>query len=191
MAHLRSLPDGAVLMDVFMKRPELARPLLTFHENLLRGPSPLSVTERELIAAYVSALNACAYCQGVHTATAEAFGLEEGMLEALLRDLDDAPVDEKLKPLLRYTQKLTVTPSRMTPADADAVYAAGWDETALHDAVAVCALFNCMNRLVEGFGIVADDQYFAFSGQRLMDIGYQGLADQLDTAPSEEAETTD
>ena len=190
MAHLRSLPDGAVLMDVFMKRPELARPLLAFHEQLLRGPSPLSVSEREMIAAYVSALNACAYCQGVHTATAVAFGLEEGLLEALLRDLDDAPVDEKMRPLLRYAQKLTVTPSRMTPADADAVYAAGWDETALHDAVAVCALFNCMNRLVEGFGIVADEQYFAFSGQRLLDIGYQGLADQLGAA-AEEVETAD
>lgn len=180
MAHLRSLPDGAVLLDVFKREPQLARPLLAFHERLLRGPSPLTVAQRELIAAYVSALNACSYCRGVHSATASAFGVEHGLLDELLRDLDDAPVEERLKPLLRYTQKLTVTPSRMSSADADAVYAAGWNEQALHDAVAVCALFNCMNRLVEGLGIEAGEDYFTSSGRRLKEIGYQGLAERLD-----------
>ena len=54
--------------------------------------------------------------------------------------------------LLRYVGKLTSNPSKITPADAEAVLAAGWDERALHDAVAVCALFNMMNRLVDGLG---------------------------------------
>lgn len=38
----------------------------------------------------------------------------------------------------------------MTPGDAQAVYAAGWSDAALLHAVAVCAYFNNMNRLVEG-----------------------------------------
>ncbi len=33
------------------------------------------------------------------------------------------------------------------------MYAAGWSARALHDAVATCALFNFMNRLVEGMGV--------------------------------------
>jgi len=37
--------------------------------------------------------------------------------------------------------------------DAQAVFAAGWDEQALYDAICVCALFNFMNRLVEGMGV--------------------------------------
>lgn len=44
----------------------------------------------------------------------------------------------------------------MTEADANRVYAAGWDEQALFDAVSVCALFNFMNRIVEGSGIKAN-----------------------------------
>ncbi len=59
MPNLRSLPDGARLLDVFARYPETTRPLIEYHEVLLRGPSPLSVAERELIAAYVSGLNAC------------------------------------------------------------------------------------------------------------------------------------
>ncbi|MPZ83189.1 MAG: peroxidase-related enzyme [Actinophytocola sp.] len=175
MSYLPSLPADAALLDVFRAYPDTAGPLLDYHEVLLRGPSPLSVAERELIAAYVSGVNSCGYCHGVHTATARAFGIGEGTLTALLDDVDTAPVDVRLKPLLRYVGKLTRTPSRMTEADATAVFAAGWDERALHDAVSVCALFNFMNRLVDGLGITAGADYFSVSAQRLADSGYAGL----------------
>jgi alkylhydroperoxidase family enzyme len=89
----------------------------------------------------------------------------------LLDDIDTAPVDERLKPVLRYLGKLTLTPSRMTTADAEAVFAAGWDDRALHDAVSVCALFNLMNRLVDGLGVTVGDDYQAASARRLADRG--------------------
>jgi uncharacterized peroxidase-related enzyme len=178
--YLKSLPDDAVLLQVFRAYPDTARPLLDYHELVMRGPSPFTVAERELIAAYVSGVNECGYCHGVHTATAEAFGVQEGLLEALLADLDSAPVDERTRAVLRYVGKLTTSPSRLTEQDAAAVLAAGWDERALHDAVIVCALFNFMNRMVNGLGIKADESYFALSGKRLRDVGYTGLAVLLD-----------
>jgi hypothetical protein len=52
MAYLPSVPGDAVLLDVFRAYPDTARPLLDYHQALLRGPSPLSVAERELIAAF-------------------------------------------------------------------------------------------------------------------------------------------
>ncbi|WP_216207057.1 carboxymuconolactone decarboxylase family protein [Amycolatopsis aidingensis] len=82
------MPEGATLLDVFRAHPQTSAPLIDYHQELLRGPSPLSVAERELIAAYVSGLNACHYCHGVHTATAEAFGVAEGTLTRLLSDVD-------------------------------------------------------------------------------------------------------
>jgi hypothetical protein len=51
MVYLRSLPDQAVLRDVFAAFPQTSRPLLDYHQALLRGLSPLSIAERELIAA--------------------------------------------------------------------------------------------------------------------------------------------
>ncbi len=86
---------------------------------------------------------------------------------------------ERLKPLLRYARKLTLTPSKITPGDAEALLAAGWEEQALHDAVAICGLFNLMNRLVEGLGIAAGQDYFQVAGPRLADIGYTGLRELL------------
>ncbi|MEQ0565871.1 peroxidase-related enzyme [Amycolatopsis sp. NEAU-NG30] len=176
MSYLRSLPAETTLLQVFQANPDPARHLLDLHEVLMRGESPFTAGERELIAAYVSGVNSCTYCHGIHTITAEAFGVPEGLLAAAVADLDTAPVDDKLRPVLAYVGKLTRTPSRMTDADAEAVFAAGWDERALHDAVLVCALFNFMNRMVEGLGIRADEAYATTSGLRLKEGGYAGLA---------------
>lgn len=179
MPYLPSLPEDSILLNVFKAFPETCAPVLDYHEILLRGPSPFSVAERELIAGYVSGLNACNYCYGVHAATAEIFGIEEGLMERLLDDVDAAPVDDRMKPVLRYVGKLTETPSRMTDSDAQAVFDAGWDETALYHAVSVCALFNFMNRLVEGLGISAGQGYFDGAAVRLRDQGYKAISDML------------
>lgn len=175
MPFLKSLPEDGVLLDVFKIFATTALPLIRYHEALMRGPSAFSVAERELIAAYVSGLNDCGYCHGVHTATAEAFGIPEGILSALLNDLEATDIDQKLKPVLRYAEKLTKTPSRVTQKDADAVFAAGWSEQALYETVSVCALFNFMNRLVDGLGIKAGSDYFKFASQRLSEGGYAAL----------------
>jgi uncharacterized peroxidase-related enzyme len=180
VANLKSLPDDAVLMDVFKLYPETSRPLLDYHEVVMRGPSPFSVAERELIAAYVSGVNSCDYCHGVHSVTAEACGIPAGTAPAAVADLDTAPVAATMRPVLRYVEKLTRAPSSVTRADAENVLAAGWDEDALHSAIMVCALFNFMNRMVEGHGITGGADYFATSGHRLKEVGYAGLNRLLD-----------
>ena len=67
----------------------------------------------------------------------------------------------------------------MTKADADAIVAAGWDETALYHTVAVTALFNFMNRLVEGLGIELDPAYVKPASQRLGQRGYLPMIEML------------
>lgn len=120
MPLLPSLPADATLLHVFRAFPDTARPLLDYHQVLLRGPSPLTIEEREIIAAYVSALNACGYCHGVHAATAATFGMAPEVMDALMADFDTAPVAPRLKPLLRYVRKLTRLPAER-PGSADAL----------------------------------------------------------------------
>jgi uncharacterized peroxidase-related enzyme len=154
------LDDNSGVGDIMVHDPERYLPLGTFTQDLLRGPSVFTVAERELIAAYVSGLNQCQFCHGAHAAVAADLGVDKSLFAALLDDVDRAPVADKLKPVLRYVKTLTLAPSRLTQADADAVFAAGWDEQALGDAVAICALFNLYNRLVEGHGIKGNAAYF-------------------------------
>jgi uncharacterized peroxidase-related enzyme len=151
-----SIAGEAALDKVFRRFPRTAAPLLEYHDRVLRDWSPLTVGERELIAAYVSGLNSCTVCHGAHVVAARAFGIDPALLDGLLADLGTSAVDPRLKPILAYVGKLTRSPAMMTADDARQVYDAGWDEQALFDAVSVCALFNLMNRIVEGSGIKSD-----------------------------------
>jgi uncharacterized peroxidase-related enzyme len=153
MSAFPSIEGEPSLEKVFRRFPHTLPPLLEYHDRLLRDPSPLTVAERELIAAYVSGLNSCTYCHGAHVVAAQAFGIDRSLFDGLMQDIGTSAVDEKLKPLLEYVRKLTLTPAMMSDRDAEKVYAAGWDEQALFDAVSVCALFNFMNRIIEGSGI--------------------------------------
>lgn len=175
MPFLRSLPGSASLFDVFEAHPHVSRPLLHLHEVLLRGESPLTVPQRELLAAYVSGLNVCGTCHGLHRRVAAAFGVDEGLLEELVDDVDASAVAEEMKPLLRLARKLTLTPSRMTRADAEAVFAVGWDDRALHDAVSVCALLNYVNRLAQGLGLETGDEELPHDARVLHERGYAAL----------------
>ena len=154
MPLLRSLPEKATLAHLRSTYADLLEKLHPYGHRLMRGPSPLTPGQRELIAAFVSGVNRCRYCHGAHSPVARAFGVAETVLAASLDNVDMAPINARLKSILRYVRKLTETPSRMTAADADAVYEAGWNDEALLHAVAVCAYFNNINRLVDGAGIV-------------------------------------
>ena len=172
MPFFPSLPDDATTKHVFTAHPEIYSHWVQVSQEILRGSSPLTPAQRELIGAYVSSLNACQYCYGGHRAAAELFGVPPQTIDGVIQDLATAPVEDKLRPVLAFAKKLTLTPTRMTQADADAVFAAGWDEAALHSAIAVCCLFNFMNRLVEGHGINADPESFAERGRKHVDMGY-------------------
>ena len=64
----------------------------------------------------------------------------------------------------------------MTQKDADAVFEAGWDEKALHDAIAVCARMSFMNRLVEGFGFTPmSNEKARENAKKRVEMGYVNL----------------
>lgn len=175
MSFFPSLGPDAAVRNAMTLNPEASRLLIAFHTAVLRGPSPLSEGERELIAAFVSGLNACNYCHGVHAATARAFGVDEALLTDLVNDPDCTAADERMRPIFRFLRKLTLTPSKMVRDDAEAAFAAGWDERALHDAITTAALFNFMNRYVEGHGLELDDTDLAARGEGLARDGYAPL----------------
>ncbi len=172
MTRLRNLPDDAKVYDVFSRRPATFGPFTEACEQIMRGPSPLSAGERELLGAYVSKLNSCPYCHDVHNEAVKAYGFEGSTTQALKDDLAAAQVDDRLKPLFALARKVTEGAYRITDADFAAAYDAGWNDDAIHDTVIVTCLFNFMNRLVSTFGIEADEEYLAEAGARIKEMGY-------------------
>jgi uncharacterized peroxidase-related enzyme len=137
-----------------------------YADELLRGESELTAGEREMLAAYVPGLNSCGFCHGNHMLIAEVHGVDPDLLEALLKSPADSGIDPKWLPLLAYVRKLTESPSRLTDRDAQLVFDAGFSEDALFDAISPCALFNFMNRMVEGCGVRFNDADLADARKR-------------------------
>ncbi|NKB27238.1 MAG: peroxidase-related enzyme [Rhodobacteraceae bacterium] len=153
MPLLPSLPDAAHLSDLLVRYPDHVQTLMALTNQVMRDDGALDVATRELIAAYVSGLNACQFCHGSHRLYAEVFGIAPELIDAVLDDLQTAPIDPSLRPVLAYAAKLNTLPSRLVPADSQAILDAGWPEAAIFDVVEVVALFNFYNRLVEGAGV--------------------------------------
>lgn len=153
MGFLPSLPEKTNLADVLQAHPKGVGHLLDYHDAILRSPSPFTIGERELIAAFVSRTNGCEFCGNAHTFYAETYGAAEGLVDRIVEDLDASDAPEKMKPVLAYVKKLTLTPAAIAQGDVDAMLDAGWSEEAVHDAAIVTALFNLMNRIIQGTGV--------------------------------------
>lgn len=71
----------------------------------------------------------------------------------VLRDLESSQLGEKDKALFRFIDKVNHDSPRITSADMQPLYAAGWDDEAIYFAVTVCALFNFYNRWIDATGV--------------------------------------
>jgi|SRR5579884_1289893 len=139
----------------------------------MRGPSTWSVAERELMAAYVSKLNDCPFCVGAHTATSARAFQDQALVDAVLADLDAAPIAEGLRQTLWMLGKLTRERS-LRPEDVRHVLAAGVSRQQVEDALAVCACFNVTNRLANAFGYqVLSPAGFHAGAKYLLQRGYR------------------
>ena len=172
MAFFSYLNEDSDITDVtFNDRPRLG-PLDKASQKIMRGKSSFTEAEREIMAAYVSGLNACSFCHGSHKAVATQFGIKPEIIEQLVEDVDTAPIKESLKPVFRYLKKLTLSPSKLIAPDVEQVKAAGWSEDALHEAILVGCLFNFYNRLLDGHGIKGNKHIYQFAGEHLAKNGY-------------------
>jgi uncharacterized peroxidase-related enzyme len=144
--------EYAHIWDLFAFQHDVTVHLARLSEGIIRRPSTISVGMRELIAAYTSHANECAFCTKAHAAAAgELLGHE--LVQAVLADVETSPLSDKDKGLLRFVGKVTIDLPAVTGADTDALRAAGWDDEAIYFAISTCALFNFYNRWITASGV--------------------------------------
>jgi len=157
MAHVPTKPNIPGIGSLFDYRPETAAPLRALAQQLLRGPSPISAADRELIAAYVSSRNGCRYCTRSHAAIARRLG-DPSVVDAVLADLDAAPISAELRALLAIADAVRGAVARVPDALVEAARARGASDVAIHDAALIGAAFSMYNRYVDGLGADTPDE---------------------------------
>jgi uncharacterized peroxidase-related enzyme len=145
--------DEPGIQGLLRYRPETGRPLMQLADALLRGDN---AGERELIAAYVSALNDCTFCRLSHAAVA-AEHLPEGrpLTEAVLADPATAPISARLKALLHLAAATRLDGHQVTEQLVADARAEGATDVEIHDTVLIAAAFSMFNRYVDGLGTFA------------------------------------
>jgi uncharacterized peroxidase-related enzyme len=163
------------ITGLFQTWPETGRVLSEMAEVLLRGPHTLTRGERELIAAYVSGLNACTFCCSSHSAFAAA-QLDGGneLVQQVREDLDRAPITEKLRRLLRLAGAVQESGGAVTSDMIAGARAEGATDTEIHHTVLIAAAFCMFNRYVDGLGTFAplDADIYAHLADQIVEHGY-------------------
>jgi len=77
----------------------------------------------------------------------------EALVEQLLADWRQAPLDDGDRAMLVYAEKLTRTPWAMEEADVAALRAAGFSDAAILDINQVSGYYAFVNRLADGLGV--------------------------------------
>ncbi|MBC7566503.1 MAG: peroxidase-related enzyme [Pedobacter sp.] len=151
MAHI-NVPEGVPgIRSLVMFRPETGKYLYELAQELLRGESPLSQAERELIAAYVSKRNDCFFCMSSHAAAARClYQSHEAIVDEVLKDMSSAAISDKMKALLNIAGKVQILGKEVTKEDIDLAKQEGATDKELHDTVLIAAAFCMFNRYVDG-----------------------------------------
>lgn len=178
MAHV-PVPEGLPgIAGLLAGYPQTGGPLSTLAQTLLRGPSPLSVADRELIAAWVSSRNQCRFCTGSHAAAARHVDpAQAARVDAVLAHGPDAVDDARLAALLRIAGVVAQDARQVDRVLVDAARAAGADPQAIHDTVLIAAAFCMVNRYVDGLGTdaPADPAAYDRMGAQLASQGYLAM----------------
>ena len=153
-------PHGTVdnVMRVHSLRPNTMHGHITLYRAALHDDTNTIPTWlQETVSSYVSVLNDCAYSYANHWKNAahligdtDRAGEIETALQA--RKPEQAFEGAELA-LMRYAEKLTLSPGDMVEADVAALRDAGLDDGAILEANQIICYFNYVNRSINGLGV--------------------------------------
>jgi uncharacterized peroxidase-related enzyme len=155
--------------------PRRRAPLGALADVLLHAPNTLSAGERELIAAYVSSLNDCAFCHASHAAIAAChLDDDEALVAAVVHGPEHAPVSPKLKALLAVARRVQQGGRTVREDDIARARREGATDTEIHDTVLIAAAFCMFNRYVDGLATwtPTDAAGYRESARRVARHGY-------------------
>jgi len=177
MAHIDLQNDFPGIRGPMAFRPETAKPLNELAEALLRSENSLSRGERELIAAYVSSLNDCFFCENVHGGLAQHYlECDSSFIDSVQKDYISSNVSAKMKSLLWIASSIQKGGKNVVPEQIEAARIAGATDKEIHDTVLIAAAFCMFNRYVDGLSTwaPADKNYYIERAKQRAEEGYAG-----------------
>ena len=160
---LARTPHGTVdnVMRVHSLRPNTMKGHVILYRAALHDEAnTLPMWLQEVIGSYVSSLNDCDYSYANHWANAKHLMGDDAKADAAEAALKERKPEDafegKTLALLRYAQKLTLTPGEMARDDVTALTEAGVDDGEILEANQIIGYFNYVNRCLNGLGVTTE-----------------------------------
>lgn len=183
MPHIDLPSNIPGIGSAFAFRPETAMPMRALAHVLLfesGQTTSLSSRDRELIAAYVSSLNHCYFCQTSHSAAAANHtGGSWELAGSVCANPKAAEISPKLQALLAIAGRVQADAKTVTPELIQAARKEGATDLEIHDTVLIAAAFCMYNRYVDGLATwqPQDHAMYDTMGKHLASAGYSRASD--------------
>ncbi len=132
-------------VDVLRERSKL-------YNAIMYGPRGLPRAERELGAVATSRVNGCVYCASVHVQRFIQLTKQPELMQHLLDEGVDTPLEPRYRAIVDYAVKLTRTPNTITKADLEPLRQIGLTDAEILDLAQAVAMFAWANRLMQTLG---------------------------------------
>ena len=166
--YFQKRPDRTKVADIikcFSHRPDFMKQVMDFSWKVHFCDGHLPERVKEMIATLVSGQNRCPYCMHSHAFFLHKQGAEESAVSAIGQgEIENAPITDAEKALLRFARLLTHEPYKNTPEEVQTLRDAGWTEPQIAEAVYITAMFAFFNRVANGFGL-ENPRYFDIAGE--------------------------
>ncbi len=130
-----------------------------YFDDLMRGPSGLTKTQREMIAVVISAESGCPYCQIAHAAGLRLRTKDAALVDRLAVNYRHVDLTPRDRAMLDFAVKLTRTPDECGESDLGRLRDVGYsDEDILH-IIEVTAIFTYNVRLATATGLFPNVEY--------------------------------
>jgi uncharacterized peroxidase-related enzyme len=130
-----------------------------YFDELMRGPSGFSKTQREMIAVVISAEARCPYCQAAHAAALRLRTKNPDLADRLAVNYRHVELPARERVMLDFAVKLTHTPEECEEADVTRLREAGFGDADILHIVEVTAIFNYNVRLATATELFPNAEY--------------------------------
>ena len=157
---LAKSPSGTVdiVMRIHSQRPHTMVGHLTLYRSVLHHQdNTLPLWFLEAVGVFTSLLNNCEYSFKHHCTNMRRLLKDDerfAAIETALRgQAPEAAFSGKELALMRYTEKLTISPGKVEAADLEDAKSAGATDGEILEVNQVCAYFCYSNRTINGLGV--------------------------------------
>lgn len=144
--------DVPGILKCFATNPAFARQMVDVSSSLLFCDGALARRQKELIATYISHLNACQYCFDSHGFFLVVHGASRQTVDDIAAN-NLAQFSEAERDLLLYLGKVERESFKATTEDVQHLRELGWLEEQIAEAVLVATMMGFCNRVANAFGL--------------------------------------